>query len=223
MKRMRIISLGGVAATALAVGLPMIPAEAQTSVIPAGYSGSAQVSRPQPVHADPAMSLSAGPLALGIAGQLASARVATAKYATDLAKAKADGYRIITKMMPNMGFHFMNPTIAGFNVRKPQILVYEHTGARWQLGALEWVFTKMPTSPLPNATFGSFPAACHYADGTFIPDQNQATCPTRAPHTGAKFTFWHPDLITMHVWVWYPNPAGLFSSTNPLVAPFNRG
>jgi hypothetical protein len=135
---MRIISLGGVAAAALAVGLPMIPAEAQTSVIPAGYSAPAQVSRPQPVHADPAMSLSAGPLALGIAGQFASAREATAKYATNLAKAK------------------------------------------------------------------------------------EATCPTRAPHTGAKFTFWHSDLITMHVWVWYPNPAGLFSSTNPLVAPFNR-
>ncbi len=176
---MRIISLGGVAAAALAAGLPMIPAEAQTSVIPAGYSAPAQVSRPQPVHADPAMSLSAGPLA---------------------------------------------PNIAGFNVRKPQILVYEHTPAGWQLGALEWVFTEMPkTTPLPNATFGSFPAACHFADGTFIPDQNQATCPTRAPQTGAKFTFWHPDLITMHVWVWYPNPAGLFSSTNPLVAPFNRG
>ncbi len=89
MKRMRIISLGGVAAAALAVGLPTIPAQAQTSVIPAGYSGSAQMSRPQPVHADPAMSLSAGPLALGIAGQLASARVATAKYATNLTKAKA--------------------------------------------------------------------------------------------------------------------------------------
>jgi hypothetical protein len=44
-----------------------------------------------------------------------------------------------------------------------------------------------------------------------------------APHTGAKFTFWHPDLTTMHVWVWYPNPAGLYSSTNPLVAPFNAG
>jgi hypothetical protein len=25
----------------------------------------------------------------------------------------------------------------------------------------------------------------------------------------------------MHVWVWYPNPAGLFSATNPLVAPFD--
>jgi hypothetical protein len=101
--------------------------------------------------------------------QLAAARLATAKYATDLRKAKADGYQIITMMMPNMGFHFMNPHVQGFNVRKPQILVYEHHGNTWQLGALEWVFPKIPkTPPLPDATFGLFPAACHYADGTFI-------------------------------------------------------
>ena len=44
---------------------------------------------------------------------------------------------------------------------------------------------------------------------------------TSNPDTGAKFNFWHPDLFTMHVWIWYPNPAGLYSGTNPLVAPFN--
>ena len=96
-----------------------------------------------------------------LAGQLSAMRTATAKYATNLGAAKADGYQIITKMMPNMGFHFLN--------------------------------------------------------------KNAKTCAKTAPHTGATFTFWHPDLITMHVWVWYPNPAGLFASTNPLNAPFGRG
>ena len=224
MKKMRIMSLGGLAAAALAVGLPMLPAQAQPTVIPHGFGGP--VKAPAPAHqakgGDP-MTMSADPLSLGVDRQIAAARQATAKYATNLAKAKADGYMIITKMMPNMGFHFLNPKISGFNVRKPQILVYEHTGAGWQLGALEWVFTKMPKNPpLPNATFGSFPAACHYADGTFIPDQNSKSCAKKAP-SGAKFTFWHPNLITMHVWAWYPNPAGLYSSTNPLVAPFNKG
>jgi hypothetical protein len=222
MKRMRIASLGGLAAAALAVGLPMMPAQAQPTVLPHGYGGPPQVARQQPQTAH-AMSMSADPLSLQVAGQLAAARAATAKYATNLAKAKSAGYMIITKMMPNMGFHYLNPHISGFNIRKPQILVYEHTKTGWQLGALEWVFTKMPNSPpLPNATFGQFPAACHYADGTFIPDKNSSTCAKKAP-SGAKFTFWHPDLITMHVWVWYPNPAGLFSGTNPLVAPFNKG
>ncbi len=157
--------------------------------------------------------------------QIAAMRIATAKYATDLGKAKAAGYRIITMMMPNMGIHYMNPNITKFDIRKPPILVYEHTASgQFQLGALEWVFPTMPKNPpLPNATFGSFPAACHYSDGTFIPHKNPKTCPPKAPKTGAAFTFWHPDLVTMHVWVWYPNPAGLFSSTNPLVAPFNKG
>jgi len=27
--------------------------------------------------------------------------------------------------------------------------------------------------------------------------------------------------LTVHVWVWYPNPAGLYSSTNLLVSPLN--
>ena len=223
MKRMRIVSLGGLAAAALAVGLPMLPAQAQSTVIPYGGGGPLHTSQPAKTQLGHEMTVSADPLSLQIAGQLAAARAATAKYALNLAKAKADGYMIITKMMPNMGFHFLNPKISGFNVRKPQILVYEHTKTGWQLGALEWVFTKMPKNPpLPNATFGSFPAACHYADGTFIPDKTSSTCAKKAP-SGAKFTFWHPDLITMHVWVWYPNPAGLFSSTNPLVAPFNKG
>ena len=43
------------------------------------------------------------------------------------------------------------------------------------------------------------------------------------PADGAAFNFWHPNLVTMHVWLWYPNPGGLFSGTNPLVAPFQRG
>jgi hypothetical protein len=30
---------------------------------------------------------------------------------------------------------------------------------------------------------------------------------------------WHPRLVTLHVWLWYPNPDGLYASTNPLVAP----
>jgi hypothetical protein len=27
----------------------------------------------------------------------------------------------------------------------------------------------------------------------------------------------------MHVWLWHPNPDGLFASMNPLVSPFNVG
>jgi hypothetical protein len=215
---MQMMGLGGIAAVVAAVGALALPASAQALM-----GGGSDNLRPMTSPAKTAMTPARDPGDATLTEQLAAARLATAKYATNLDQAKDDGYRIITMMMPNMGFHFMNPRIQGFNVRKPQILVYEHGGGKWQLGALEWVFTKMPqTPPLANATFGSFPAACHYKDGTFIPDENSKTCPKKAS-TGATFTFWHPDLVTMHVWIWYPNPAGLYSSTNPLVAPFNGG
>jgi hypothetical protein len=37
-----------------------------------------------------------------------------------------------------------------------------------------------------------------------------------------RFNFWHPDLVTLHLWLWYPNPAGLYSGTNPYIKPFNH-
>jgi hypothetical protein len=160
----------------------------------------------------------------GLANQLARARLATARYATSLKAAKADGYQIITRMIPDMGWHFLNPAIQGFDVTKPHILVYERRGGSWTLGALEWVFPSTPTAPpLPGATYGSFGAACHYEDGTFVFAATQDQCARRSPQTGAAFNFWHPDLVTLHVWLWYHNPDGLYSGTNPLVQPFNRG
>jgi hypothetical protein len=221
IRKLRLLGLGAIAAVVMAIGALAVPASAQALKVPTGGEYDTYPAMRMPMNL--AMAPADDPGNDTLTEQLADARQATAKYATNLDQAKADGYQIITMMMPNMGFHFMNPNIHGFNVRKPQILVYEHVGGRWQLGALEWVFPKIPqTPPLANATFGSFPAACHYKDGTFIPDQNANTCPKKAS-TGAAFTFWHPDLVTMHVWIWYPNPAGLFSGTNPLVAPFNGG
>ena len=210
MRTRRAMMLAGLTAAVLSAGLWVL--------IPA-WGGQAPAAQKMA-----GMVMSSGNGNLLLTKDIAEAREATTQYATNLAKAKADGYRIITKMMPNMGFHFLNPNISGFDVRKPQILVYEHTGTGWQLGALEWVFTSMPkTPPLPNATFGFFPAGCHYNDGTFVPEPSQNDCPKTAPGSGAKFFFWHPDLFTLHAWVWYPNPAGLYSSTNPLVTPFNGG
>jgi hypothetical protein len=218
MRTKRLARLTGVGAIALAATALALPAWAQS-----GRPGpqSAQVARgARAIHA----TMTASTPSPSLATDIAEARQATAKYATNLGRAKAAGYQIITMMMPDMGYHFLNPRIQGFNVRKPQILVYEHTGTGWQLGALEWVFTSEPkTPPLPNATFGFFPAACHYKDGTFIPHNNAATCPKRAPGSNAAFFFWHPNLVTMHVWVWYPNPDGLYGSTNPLVAPYDKG
>jgi hypothetical protein len=173
---------------------------------------------------DPPMPAPHRQAAPALPATLAQARLATAKYVTGLRAARADGYRIITKMIPDMGFHFMNPGVTGFEPTKPPILVYERRGGTWQLGALEWVFLSKPKQPpLPGARYGSFAAACHYADGTFVLQDDEHACAPTAPGSGAKFTFWHPDLVTLHLWLWYPNPEGVFNSTTRLVVPFERG
>lgn len=160
-----------------------------------------------------------------LAAPLARARAATAKYATDLERAKADGYRMtITQMIPDMGYHFLNPDITEFDVTRPPILVYVKNGDDWQLAGFEWVFPEKPeTRPLPGAQYGSFPAACHYEDGLFVFEGSESECPQVNPESGATFTFWHPRLVTLHVWAWYPNPAGLYAGMNQWVRPFNDG
>jgi hypothetical protein len=185
--------------------------------------GHATAAHATPMHHDMMKMTIVGPTASGDlpAGQLATARAATARFANDLGAAKKAGYRILTRQIPGMGYHFINPAIKGFDVRKPPILVYERNGSRWQLGALEWVFPARPaTPPLKGASYGSFPAACHYDDGTFTPQPSAVACQPSSPQSGAKLNFWHPALTTMHVWIWYPNPDGMYASMNPLVHAF---
>jgi hypothetical protein len=161
----------------------------------------------------------------GLGSFMASARLATAKYATNLALAKKDGYTVtVTRHIPDMGWHFLNPKYTTFDVTKPPILVYVKRGSRWQLVAFEWVFPKRPAKkPLPGATYGSFGAACHYQDGTFVFEAVETNCAEKSPESGSPFGFWHPDFVTLHTWFWYPNPDGIFAGTNPLVKPFNNG
>src|SRR3989304_9274407 len=63
-------------------------------------------------------------LSSDVVAKLALARAATAKYAVDLERAKADGYGIIPPIIPNTGYQFAHPKIQGFDVTKPPILVY---------------------------------------------------------------------------------------------------
>lgn len=200
-----------------AASVAVVTAIATTTAI--AFSGASTSSMPRSMT----MSMSGSSKSATLPAQLALARLATLKYVTDLDRAKADGYGIITRMIPDMGYHYLNPSVKGFDIRKPAILVYERRGAQWQLGALEWVFPAKPsTPPLPGAQYGSFGAACHYVDGTFVFADSEGACTQTSPQTGAKFNFWHPPLVTLHVWIWYPNPTGLFASMNPLVGVYNK-
>jgi hypothetical protein len=206
--------------------IKIVPIAAVVAAVVVAVAAAASVGSHPAAPADTNLAASYGATAPSskLAAEIRIGRQATAKYAMNLARAKQDGYRILTRMIPNMGYHFINPDVKGFDIRKPQILVYEHRGNTWQLGAFEWTFTSMPAKPpLPGAKFGVFGAACHYDDGTFVFASSQSQCAPKSPQTGSPLNFWHPRLITMHVWLWYPNPSGLFMGTNPLAAPFNRG
>ena len=157
------------------LGLAALAAAAFASVAPAAAPG----------HRHDMSTMSGNAASQQLASQLALGRLATAKYATNLALAKRNGYGVITQMIPDMGWHFMNPKITTFDIRKPPILVYGKRGSTWQLVAFEWVFPKKPAkAPLPGATYGSFGAACHYKDGTFAFQASQESCATTSPQTG---------------------------------------
>jgi hypothetical protein len=208
MRRITILLAAAVAATVVATSVP---------------SSGAREDAPAAAHRHGATS--SGDSSPELAAAIARARIALAPLATNLERARAAGYKMaITPMMPDMGYHYMNPDVKGFDVRRPPILVYVRRGKAAQLVAAEWVFPSRPAKPpLPGARYGSFGAACHYVDGTFTPQKDEAACAQTSPDSGAAFSFWHPDLVTLHLWLWYPNPAGVFNSTNPLVSPFNKG
>lgn len=183
----------------------------------AGITWAAHAPHGQAVAAAPAT------VAPAVISQIAKARQATVRYAFNVEQAKADGYMIITPMIPNMGYHFLNPAISGFDVTKPPMLVYVRSGDAWQLVAIEWVFPAKPaTAPLPGAQYGSFGAACHYKDGEFVMASAEAACAKTHAKTGAAFNFWHGPLVTLHMWIWYPNPVGIFGEFNSLLTPFNN-
>ncbi|HSJ84733.1 MAG TPA: hypothetical protein VLA91_13030 [Acidimicrobiia bacterium] len=159
----------------------------------------------------------------GIAADLALIRSGSARYVDDLDAAVEDGFFIITQMIPDMGYHFLNPNVEGFDIGQPPILVYGRDGDDWELGAVEWVFPEEPAEPpMEGATYGAFPAACHYDDGLFVATTSEDECVATHTETGAGFTFWHPDLVTFHVWAWMHNPDGLYHGTNPLMGARNE-
>ena len=161
------------------------------------------------------------------AQQLAIIRAATAKY-LDVEKAKADGYVQVSIFVPGSGYHFRNAGITGLDLEKPHILLYMKDGkGAWQLVGTEYGFPKGKEPPDSQVPFKGFEwdlhqAACHYKDANEIFEPNKDKCPKTHPQTGTEFAFWHPNLKTIHIWAWYPSPAGgVFKKKNPYLDAFD--
>jgi hypothetical protein len=96
-----------------------------------------------------------------------------------------------------MGVHFFNTALVGpeLDPLKPQVLLYEQKGDALELVAAEW-FVPLATGIKQRPTLFGRPF-----DG---PMEGHAPVMPETLH--------HYDL---HVWLWKPNPAGVFQSTNP--------
>ena len=120
--------------------------------------------------------------------QLARARLATAKYATNLARAKADGYQVIAPDDAGHGDSLHEPRHPGIHhhqaadpgLRAPR----EHLAARRP----EWVFPSMPkTPPLQDASVRLLPGGLPL-QGRHVPSrtENSKTCTKTNPKTGSS-------------------------------------
>ena len=125
--------------------------------------------------------------------QLLEAKQATAKY-RNINNAVKDGYADINVFIHNMGFHYMKSAYLDdkFEPGRPELLVYSPSpeNGKMRLVAVEYA---VPQSLSPSAPEG------FYGDAD-VWDKND------------DFGLW-----TLHAWIWYNNPAGVFSEYNQLI------
>lgn len=124
--------------------------------------------------------------------ELAAVRKATARY-QQLEAALADGYVDISVYYPQMGYHYLKPELLDDQVdlESPELLVYEvDEYGKARLVAVEYA---VPVGQVPGAPEG------------FTGDADVWT-------VNADFNLW-----TLHVWIWYHNPDGVFAAHNPRV------
>jgi len=128
---------------------------------------------------------------------LAELRSATTRY-HDVSNAEADGYEQTSPFVPNMGYHYVNFGLVDgeVDIKSPEALVYVDNPAKdgkRRLVAVEYIIPKpiIPNeSDLPDLFSGD---SDHW-------------------HFESEINAW-----TLHAWVWYPNPEGMFHGPNPRV------
>jgi hypothetical protein len=107
---------------------------------------------------------------------------------------KVDGHMVYPKGA--MGVHFVNVTISGPpDPMKPNVLIYEPVGKELKLVAIEWLVPLTPDTKERPSLFGEPFMGPMEGHEPLIPKE-----------------YVHYDL---HMWLFKPNPLGLFSPTNP--------
>ena len=157
-----------------------------------------------------------------LARELQTVRAATRAY-RDVAVARNDGYTEVSPYTPQMGFHFVNPTLiaadeaAAVDITEPPILVYattddydpdpgdDHDPDRdgdLRLAAVEFAHGGDEGPPGTPANLFS---------------DEEASCRLKVSEEDGWEWVDGPDITALHVWVHRENPAGVFHPTNPTI------
>lgn len=129
---------------------------------------------------------------------LAQVRRATARY-HDVTVAEESGYVQVSPFVPGMGYHYLKESLMDDEVipTKPEALVYVDNPAdesKRRLVAVEYL--------IPEGLVGQQSDL----DGKF---------------PGVDGDAWHHEheihAWTLHAWIWYPNPEGVFHPANSRV------
>jgi hypothetical protein len=154
---------------------------------------------------------------------LSEAKAATAKY-SDVNVANSDGYHQEGPSRPGEGTHFINRKLlnAGlFDIRRPTFLLYEHEiDWSYKLVGVGWLLPKKFGDNTPPPYFAPLaawhyheyapPGICIWKDGTNNRYEENA-CKTQGG------MFWTESPWMLHVWLFRPNPDGIFSLVNSSV------
>jgi len=148
----------------------------------------------------------------GVQQQVKAARAATDKY-HQLSVAKQAGYTklvdtngiacIAMPGMGGMGVHYVKGSLVGdpaIHLRQPEALVYRPTAMGLRLVALEYVVLRKDW----RAAHGAMaPRPILYGH--------------RFNLTPAGNRFGLPAFYSLHAWIWFNNPSGMFTPWNPRV------
>jgi len=136
--------------------------------------------------------------------QFAAIRAATAAF-HDLAAAEDAGYGLLPGCFEHadggMGVHYVRGDLVGdgtVNPLTPEALVYEPLpNGKLRLVAVEYVVIK-------DAWQGAQPPSLFGQTFSFEPAPNEFNVPA--------------DFYELHVWLWQPNPSGMYYEWNPRVS-----
>ncbi|MGC4001390.1 MAG: hypothetical protein QM767_29605 [Anaeromyxobacter sp.] len=158
----------------------------------------------------------AAALSAGLNAQLAQVRRVTARY-HDVAAALADGYVPASDCEQSpagvMGIHYVNPSRLdlALDPLQPEVLLYVPWEGGLKLVAVEYV-QPIVTAQGPYWGCGANDNSCPPADPPPAPTLFPGF-PFNGPMAGHNPMMpWHYD---QHVWIWAPNPSGMFAQWNP--------